>query len=147
MKKLYLYGSGNRCRILLDLLTDSDYRICGIVDSNRSRCSCVSNYCWMDWNGWIYADSSWCLLAYVCVTFYSSLPVEPVWKKLEEQYGITSDRQLSFHDVIFDMYTGKNLTDNVIIKGTAYKDRHIFLDASWGLGLGGVESWIRDIAG
>lgn len=144
MKKLYLYGSGNRCRILLDLLTDSDYRICGIVDSNRSR--------WGETVGGICIGSPDELLnagqdSYVCVTFYSSLPVEPVWKKLEEQYGITSDRQLSFHDVIFDMYTGKNLTDNVIIKGTAYKDRHIFLDASWGLGLGGVESWIRDIAG
>ena len=37
MKKIYLYGSGRRCRILLELLHDSDYQVIGVIDSDSEK--------------------------------------------------------------------------------------------------------------
>lgn len=37
MKKIYLYGSGRRCQILLDLIKNTDYQICGIVDGDAAK--------------------------------------------------------------------------------------------------------------
>ena len=37
MKELWLYGSGKRCHILLNLIKNTDYEICGIVDSNADK--------------------------------------------------------------------------------------------------------------
>ena len=41
--RVYLYGSGNRCKTLLELVGLSDVIISGIVDSNPDRCGAWIN--------------------------------------------------------------------------------------------------------
>ena len=75
MKELWLYGSGKRCHILLNLVKNTDYEICGIVDSDADKWG-------QNFNG-ITIESPDVLRKYseiyVCVTFYSSLVYEPTW--------------------------------------------------------------------
>ena len=138
MKKLYLYGSGRRCRILLDLIPNSDYQIMGIIDSDNSKWGeKVEDY--LITGPEILKKK---LDVYVCVTFYSSLVLEPIWDTLALEYGVAYERQLSFHDVLLDIYQ-KMLNGRKFVTST--KEKKVFFDASWGLTLGGVESWLKDM--
>ena len=138
MKELWLYGSGKRCHILLNLVKNTDYAVCGIVDSDADKWG-------QNFNG-ITIESPDVLRKYsgiyVCVTFYSSLVYEPTWNKLELNYGIPFTRQLSFHDVLLDIYLQHTKKLTYPICGG---NRKILFDASWGLGHGGVESWLKDM--
>ena len=127
MKKIYLYGSGRRCQILLDLIKNTDYQICGIVDGDAAK--------WGQKVNGITIESPEVLekyaFIYVCVTFYSSLEYEPVWDKMKSDYGISYDRQLSFHDVVLDIYQKRMNETGALICG----ERKTFLmhPGFWGL--------------
>lgn len=138
MKELWLYGSGKRCHILLNLVKSTDYAVCGIVDSDADKWG-------QNFNGFTIESPD--VLRkysgiYVCVTFYSALVYEPTWNKLELNYGIPFARQLSFHDVLLDIYIQHT---NKLIFPIYGGNRKILFDASWGLGHGGVESWLKDM--
>lgn len=138
MKKIYLYGSGRRCRILLELLHDSDYQVIGVIDSDSEKWG-QKVLDFMITGPEILKEHS---DIYVCVTFYSPLVQEPTWDKLAHEYGIAYERQLSFHDVLWDIYQKRI---NGCLSPVSGNDNKTFFDASWGLGLGGVESWLKDM--
>ena len=138
MKKLYLYGSGNRCEILLHLLQNSDYQVLGIIDSDSAK--------WGKRIGSMVIEPperlKGCTDIYVCVTFYSTLVYEPVWDKLASEYEISYERQLSFHNVIWSIYKNLMVQNIGIVINEKSK---VMFDASWKLGLGGVEAWLKDM--
>lgn len=138
MKKIYLYGSGNRCRILCSLIERTEYFICGIVDSDNEK--------WGTYIKGIQIESPDVLLheegIYVCVTFYSSLVYEPVWDELKNTYSIDEQHLLSFYDVVLEISRNSFSINKRICTG---RKRKVFFDGTWGLGLGGVESWLIDI--
>lgn len=138
MKELWLYGSGKRCHILLNLVKNTDYEICGIVDSNATKWGKKLNGITIESPDVLREHSE----IYVCVTFYSSLVYEPTWDKLEINYGIPRTRQMSFHDVLLDIYLQHT---NKLTYPICGENRKILFDASWGLGHGGVESWLKDM--
>lgn len=37
MKKLFLYGCGERCRILLDNIDNTEYKVLGVLDSDSQK--------------------------------------------------------------------------------------------------------------
>lgn len=135
--KVLLYGSGNRCRILIEFLKNSEYKIYGIVDSNPEK-----------WGKYIcdILISSPDLLRiqddiYVCVTFYSSLVNEPIWDELYNKYGVSYERQITFYDLLVNIYINKYKNNDFTLNEKKWT---VFLDGSWSLDLGGVESWIKD---
>lgn len=138
VKNLYLYGSGNRCKTLLNLLKESEYKICGIVDSNSEKWGQTIE------NIKIYEPAVLRDVkeAYVCVTFYSSLVNEPTWDLIVNVYNIDRCRVLSFFDLIIEVYRGKLKMDGAQ-RSLSY--RKTFFDGTWPLLLGGVESWLKDI--
>lgn len=138
MKKIYLYGSGNRCRILLKLLENTDIEVCGVIDSDTSKWGeYISGYRILS------PDTVRELMdAYICVTFYSSLVEEPIWHYLIDTYSVAPERILSFHEVLIRIYSQKNMVSDITYANPV---RKILFDGSWKMGLGGVESWIKDI--
>lgn len=138
MKNLYLYGSGKRCEVLLRYIQKNQYRVCGIIDSNSNR-----------WGKNINGISvfppeelSNKKDIYVCVTFYSTLVYEPVWDMLEKEYEIEKSHLISFYDILIEAY--RNIIKiNLYNNGDGYQKA--YFDGTWGLGLGGVESWLKDI--
>lgn len=138
MKKIYLYGSGKRCKLLLNIIEDSDYMVCGIVDSDETKWGTYINRFEILSPKEVVFNRD----ASVCVTFYSPCEYDEIWDKLCDEYGIGYERQLSFHDIVYDVYKKKF---DSLEKIVAIEKRKVFFDASWGLGLGGVESWLKDI--
>lgn len=138
MYNLILYGSGNRCRILLKLLQDSNIRVSNVIDTNPTK--------WGEYIGYYKICSPDVLMnaddCYVCVTFYSSLIDEPIWNNLKEDFNISNDRIISFHDMLIYIYAQKNMVRNLMKFSCSWKT---LFDGSWELGLGGVESWLKDI--
>lgn len=136
MKNLYLYGSGKRCEVLLRYIQKNQYRVCGIIDSNSNR-----------WGKNINGISvfppeelSNKKDIYVCVTFYSTLVCEPVWDMLEKEYEIEKSHLISFYDILIEAY--RNIIKiNLYNNGDGYPKA--YFDGTWGLGLGGVESWLK----
>lgn len=139
MKKLFLYGCGKRCDILLEHIQNTEYQVCGIVDSNQQKWGKIIKDI-MVLNPEILKNQK---DVYVCVTFYSSLDNETIWMDLKEQYGIGYEYQLSFNDIMIESYKNISIPEKINDNST----ESIFLDATWGLGLGGVEAWIRDTMG
>lgn len=137
MRRLFLYGSGHRCRVLLGLLQKSDYAVCGIIDSDDSKWGTVVDGVVVCAPEILSHEKD----AYVCVTFYSPLVYEPVWDRLKNEYGVPSERQLTFHDLMIEIYDRE--FEDISIEDKDNK-KTVFMDATWGLGLGGVEAWLKD---
>lgn len=140
MKNLYLYGSGNRCKILLRILKNAGYHVCGILDTNSDKWDTNIERIEVQNPDILYKKKD----VYVCVTFYSSLIDDPIWRRLETKYHIEQSYILTLHNILYDIY---------IRKFTGMREPHIktrqvvLFDATWGLGLGGVETWLKDIIG
>jgi len=135
---VYLYGCGNRCKILIDLIELSDIKISCIVDSNPNKYgTCIKGYEVLPVD---YISK--CTHEFVCVTFFGENDYESVWTELIEKYGIAKDRLLSFHELIriifrrmmvFSVPTVNTMTPvKVIIAG------------AWSFEVGGVETWIDE---
>lgn len=138
MKRLILYGCGNRCKILLRLLKNTDYIVSGIVDSNPANYGKNIEQFVVEAPDKILFDGD----IYVCVTFYSTLVHEPIWEILLNQYGVNSQRLISFYDLMIELCRG--MVDFGRI-ATYQPHSSFFLDGTWPLKLGGVESWLKDI--
>ncbi|MBQ7920645.1 MAG: glycosyltransferase family 4 protein [Lachnospiraceae bacterium] len=138
MDNLFLYGSGKRCQILLNLLDEVEMKVSGVVDSDSTKWGkIIENYeiCSPD----ILKNVK---NGYVCVTFYSSLVEEPIWNRLREDYNIPGDRIVSFHDLLIRIFARKDMVDDLKMSKGQWKT---LFDGSWELELGGVEAWLKDV--
>ena len=136
--RLYLYGSGNRCKTLLEIIRKTDIEVVGIIDSDSKR--------WRDFIGDYeimppsqlncYSDE------YVCVTFFGEKDYEPVWDELMKTYLIPREMLLSYHDVVIGIYSKlikipKPSCSIGLLRNTIF-------DGAWEFGIGGVEAWLND---
>lgn len=135
--KIYLYGCGHRCDILLSLLQNTDIVVGGIIDSNPMQ--------WGKRKGEYLIESPVKLLEesnfFVCITFFGENDYEPLWEELSVKYAIRKERVLSFHDVIRIVYSSY-IFEPHISKETK-RCKYIFAGA-WNFGIGGVETWLCD---
>ncbi len=135
---VYFYGSGNRCKILLELIELSDIVISGIVDSDVEKSgSEIRGYdvLWVDQLK-NYTNE------YICVTFFGENDYESIWNELSEKYKINNDRILSFHDLLILIYS--DIFNKLPISVDYSNSRKIIISAAWEFGIGGVEEWVRD---
>ena len=136
--KVFLYGSGQRCEILVRLLKKTDITILGIIDSNELR--------WGNKVGDIIISPPAILQddqeSYVCVTFFGEHDCESIWTDIRDMYGFSEKKIISLHyllQVIFQKIIG---VPNIDINST--NKQKIIIDGTWKFGLGGVEEWIKD---
>lgn len=136
--KMYIYGGGHRCKILLSLAERTRIEIAGIIDSDERK--------WGTKIGNVEIYSPKRLFEqkdfYICVSFYGELDYEPIWDELVEKYGIDKQKILSFHDVLLKMFENIEISQvDDEIKNKSWN--HIFAFA-WKFNLGGVETWAKD---
>lgn len=140
-RDIYLYGSGRRCRSLVDLMEGTDFRICGVIDSNPQKQGGMLNGFEILPPEILCASSG----ERVCVTFYGLSDTEPIWEELQSRYGIGEERICTFHQMLVEVYMEKGIS---IPKLQSVADGDLWnfcFDASWDMGIGGIESWMRDI--
>ncbi len=139
--KVYLYGSGKRCEILLSIMKESCFQVVGIIDSNLEKQGCRIDEYTVE-PPTVLIDS---VNELVCVTFFSPLEHDPIWDDLRVKYGIDENRIISFHQMVIRAYEENDkLLENSrnILFG---KEKKYCFDVSWKMGLGGVESWLLDL--
>ena len=141
IERLILYGSGKRCRQMIGLLENSHISVSAIVDSDHSK--------WGQDCCGFHVESPECLDGMkntgICVTFYSAKQYEPVWDTLNKKYGIPKENIYTFHDILLELYKKRRQGYRSTITVKNDLPPRILFDASWGLGLGGVESWLKDV--
>lgn len=138
--KLYLYGCGKRCKVLLNALSYDDlgFTICGLIDSNPDKQG-TECYGYKVFSPEILKEDD---SVFVCVTFYSPNIEEPLWDKLHNNYGVRKDHIFSYMMLIRAVY---EKIMNVGSFRDDRKERLFCFEASWDMKLGGVESWLRYI--
>ena len=136
--RVLLYGSGNRCKILLKLIKLSDVEVLGIVDGNPQKCgTCIEDYRIYgtdhitEWNA-----------EYVCVTFFGENDYESIWDELVERYKFAKNQILSFHDLLRHIYHDWIHLSDIMFEGKL-RTKAIFAGA-WRFEMGGVETWINE---
>ncbi len=136
--QVIMYGSGQRCSVLLNLIKKSSITVAGIVDSNPKR--------WGVSLDDIKIESPKLLLNnkenYVCVTFFGENDYEPIWDELTDKYGVAKERILSFHQLLIKIYA-ESYSVPKLPNGMGVKRKNLF-DGAWEFGVGGVEAWLSD---
>ena len=103
MKKILLYGFGNRCRTLLNLLDDTNFEVVSIFDSDPlkqgteyGKYRILAPECLRDYLG-----------VRICMTFLSPADEDPIWTELHEKYGVDAADICSFHELLIQIYCDK----------------------------------------
>lgn len=141
MMKLFFWGSGKRCQLLLDLIKriPLDIYVNGIVDIDPAKINKkVDTYTVLAPNNLKINNDE-----YLCITFFGQNDYEQIWKELPKKYSIERNRILSFHDLLIFIYARILRLSSESIDGS---NKHIktVVSAAWPFGIGGVEEWIRD---
>ncbi len=137
--RIILYGVGKRCDVLLNLLNDRSVEIVGVIDSNPAKWG-------MKFHGFEVLppeELNQHKDALICVTFFSPLEDEPVWRVLKDKYGVDYSHVCSFHELVIRIF--KDKSNNFDFIPDRKKIWQCCFDTTWKQGLGGVESWLRDI--
>lgn len=136
--KMYIYGGGHRCEILLSLAERTSIEIAGIIDSDERKWGTKIGNVEIYSPKKLYGQKDF----YICVSFYGELDYEPIWDELVEKYGISKQKILSFHDVLQKIFENIEISQvDDEIKNKSWN--HIFAFA-WKFNLGGVETWAKD---
>lgn len=136
--KMYIYGGGHRCEILLSLVEETSIEIAGIIDSDERKWGTKIGNIEIYSPKKLYEQKDF----YICVSFYGELDYEPLWDELVEKYGIAQQKILSFHDVLQKIF--EDIEISQVDDGIKNKIwNHIFAFA-WKFNLGGVETWAKD---
>lgn len=137
MNRIILYGAGNRCRQLIESLNAIGYDIYAVVDSNQSKWNSIIDGIIVQSPEILYHNRD----AIVCVTFFSQKLNETIWEDLKNKYGLL--HLVSFHELLLMAYSEWIDGYGIIKKDFCVSDK-IYLDGSWHLNLGGVETWLVD---
>lgn len=141
--KLILYGAGKRCVELCKSCNDSKFKIIEIMDSNPAK-----------WGQKIehYIISSPRDLrqeeAKVCITVENPVIKKKIRDMLCEEYGLNTHQEIDYEEL------GRILCDNSEFfqkklrnyKSSYAEEKIVFDCYASGLGLGGIESWTKQLA-
>lgn len=140
MKKVLIYGAGNRGKHLGLLLCNSDiYEIVGFVDANNKL-----------WGTRLFdlyeVYSLETIREYkdipICISIYDELIIQKVRYRLKNEFEYDLNQEIIYEELMFEVFKNKIiLPENM----DCIKEKKVIFDAYLGLGLGGIESWTKCI--
>ena len=102
MRKVILYGSGKRCRVLCRVFQEleSDIEIMAILDSNPGRWKCrVEGYI-VERPDIIRKFQS----VFLCITVADYAIIEEIRKMLQLQYQYNLEKEIHYNQLILELY-------------------------------------------
>ena len=145
MRKIVLYGAGNRGKILVQLMDMCHIPIAAIVDSNSRL--------WGQNIGKNIVESPEILhtedCVNICITVVASLAIDEIRKKLKNEYKLNFV-EVSYLELIMSLYE-KLDTDALLQPENIFTNElkptrvSVLFDCAYGLGLGGIEEWTKGI--
>lgn len=145
-KTIILYGAGKRCLSICSLLKSiPDYEVMFIVDSNCDK--------------WGKRIGNWEIVSpeligrysnsYLCITVARQNDIDEIRHKLKKGYSYDASYEIDYEQLLFELLkktvelkSKEDLGDDSC-KQTVH--RNIIFDCYRGLGLGGIESWTKDV--
>lgn len=135
--ELIIYGFGNRGKIIINAAVNSSVCIDGVIDSNVSKQGMTyQNHIIVSPEIIKEKDD-----ASLCVSYYSSLLVDPIWSELVDNFHVKKENIYSFNEVMKIIYKDVDIP-NICIADKKHKNLFV---GNWTMKLGGVETWLRDI--
>lgn len=138
--KLILWGAGNKCRILLELINKSSFAPqIHIIDSSMEK--------WGT-NMYGYEVEAPDILreiqdSFFCITTANYIALEEIRENIIEKYEISEDKEITYQGLIEEVYDHISFERN---NNLSKKNRHtLIFDCEYGLGLGGIEEWTKGI--
>lgn len=143
MKKLseiVLLGAGNRCKVLLELISQSKFPFeVHLIDTNSSKWG-------KELNGYVVEELKTLTRyrdAYYCITPASFVALETIRKDVIERYGLDEKKEITYQGLIMKIY--ENIFIPIYVSDNKNKPLSIIFDCEYGLGLGGIEEWTKGI--
>lgn len=146
-QKIILYGAGNRCLNICDLVNQiSGYDVRFIVDGNRDK--------------WGKRIGKWEIMPpevirgladdLLCITIADEGIAYDVRHKLEKEYGYNCSYEIGYEQLMFELFKrlAKVKFKEKFLPDEAYRKteyNYIIFDCYTGLGLGGIEAWTKDV--
>lgn len=140
--KIILYGAGNRCRVLVELMDLCNMPIAHIVDSSEKL--------WGSYIGSHIIEAPDLLVSHsethICITVSSFLILAEIRKKLKQGFHVEANREISYNNLILSIYEKIDIEKLLLPKKVSYLNHvSVIFDCEFGLVLGGIEEWTKGI--
>lgn len=144
-RQLIIYGSGKKCREILDYIKISLIDINCIIDSDCKKWGSNIDGCIVNSPDILRERSD--IPVYIAVANKSS--INEIRKMLNEEYHYNMKCVVSWEELQRLVFMNLRSADEVLkkISPFANKNRERIFDCCWGLGLGGIEEWTKNIVG
>lgn len=146
-QRISLYGSGNRCKVMCEILKESDIDVITILDSNPNKWGESISGHKIERPDKVYELQ----MENICITIADFESVKKIRRNLRQKYQYDLDREIHYNQLILAAYKqsrrirqsiqGKWITK----KNQKDKDKNVVFDCYNGLILGGVEAWTMEL--
>lgn len=141
IKKIIIYGCGQRGRGLYTLLKNCRIDVEYVIDTDEKK-----------WNKLFYdirISSPQVLLkdyeTPVCIAIAKEEDAIHVREQLRIRYAVSQEREIRYFDLIRELFQIEGTIQNAL-KDDVHPGRPgIFFECDYGLGLGGIEAWTKSI--
>ena len=145
-QRIALYGSGKRCRVICDILRESDIDISTILDSNPNKWGEIISGHRIEGPDKIFELQE----ESICITIADFESVKEIRRNLRQKYQYDLGREIHYNQLILEVYKRsrkikQSIQGKWITKKSQDKDQKVIFDCYNGLILGGVEAWTMEL--
>lgn len=140
-QRIALYGSGNRCKVMCEILKESDIDVIMILDSNPNKWEEIISGHKIERPDKVYELQA----ENICITIADFESVKEIRRNLRQKYQYDLDREIHYNQLILKAYKqSRRIRQSIQGKWITKKnqiDKNLVFDCYNGLILGGVEAW------
>lgn len=148
-QRIALYGSGNRCKVMCEILKESDIEVITILDSNPDKWEQTINGHRIEGPDKVYELQE----ESICITIADFEAVKEIRRNLRQKYQYDLDREIHYNQLILEAYKQSQKIRQSIQKKWIEKknqkdkdkNKKVIFDCYNGLILGGVEAWTIEL--
>ena len=143
-KKVILYGCGKRCQVILDILAESNMAVVYIIDSNSNK--------WGEYFGGYVVSNPSCLLdkqinSLLCITVADEKCKNEIRTAIKSINNEILINEVEYFDLIKMLCI--QISERYAIEGKIKRITSniptVLFDCYFGLGLGGIEEWTKEL--
>lgn len=140
-KKIILYGAGKRAQRLIKILEFCGLPIDGLLDSDTEKWGKhIENYL-IESPDVLEQKTDYTL----CITVVDDRVIREIRNTLQNEYLIDLSNEITYEELIIKAYESVLPDKNGIVNSSVVSKKTIIFDCDYGIGLGGVQEWTKDI--
>lgn len=142
LKEIILYGAGRRAKKLLEYIRFTDIEKVYIVDSNKEKWGSSLGDCVIQSPDFLFKKNY--VYFYIAVADEKDSAV--IRRDLLEKYHLNPIYEIEYREILRYIYRNHTGIQQKVMKAQVTNNEESFIfDCCNGLGLGGIESWTKDV--